>query len=503
MNRRLLLVFILLLSLLPALYLSYIHYVDSFLYTPLASTSEGIALGGLTDVSSDQPSYVVILYTISSICNIPPLQLGYLPIGALIYPFCIYALTRNLLESKWIPLLLLLYFSFDFSILIGQYSVFAYAWAHPLFFIFILLFIKYSVSETRNPQMVALLLIVFTSIVFLHPTYVFWAISFTIGLNVIIGISKATRLTNVHLTPTPFLTIALFVIYFGFNQLYFGFYLHRVILIEPETISEQFITTIRNFLGFQTPVSVPYQMSGSAATSIIGYASFGRSLIIVLSLLIGIFAWVRKNYHELSKKFDSSLVVITALLIAGMMHTIGYAFYGHISMRFMIMFFPIIAIFLIRKSDLKKSVNMIIALLLVLAFAGTISYAASNQKVNNIDIETVPYSDWLISHTEKRVVLLSDFTTSQLTKCHFSEAGRSITQRFYYSELYSMIVSGKEQITNTEFIAMNWETGSTTSVGWSAFEPVSKYYIEISENTHLNRIFDDGHISLLRSTYFH
>jgi hypothetical protein len=64
-------------------------------------------------------------------------------------------------------------------------------------------------------------------------------------------------------------------------------------------------------------------------------------------------------------------------------------------------------------------------------------------------------------------------------------------------------VNGTDEIRTTEYIAFNWGMGATYSVGWTTFDPVSDYVVQISENTHLNRIFDDGHISLMRSTYFY
>jgi hypothetical protein len=502
MNRRLLLIFVMMLSLLPAFYLATLHTVDPFLYTPLSEVSKGATFGELSEINEDQPSYVVILYTISSLCNIPPLQLAYLPIGAIIFPFCIYALSRRIIDSKIIPILLLLYFAFDFSIYQGQYSVLAYAWAHPLFFIFILLYFMHSSSEKRNPRLVALILLTFTCIVFLHPTYVFWAISFAVGLNVIIAITKSGRFPNVKLTPTPFLTISLFVIYFGFNQVYFGFYLHRVLLVEPEMISEQFISMLRGFLGLSAPLTSPYQIWVGAPTAIIGYAAFARTSILVLCLLLGMGAWIKKNHRNMGIKFDTPMVLIIALLIAGAMHTIGYAFYGHISMRFMILLFPVTAVFLMKKAGLRRSINLFVALIILLAFAQTASYVTSNPEVNNLDVQLAPYSNWLIAHKTSDVVLLSDFSTSQLTNYYFETAGESMTQRFYYSEFYSSLVSGDEEIVVAEFVALNWGEEVTLSVGWATFEPVRDHSVEISENVHLNRIYDDGLVSLMRSNFF-
>jgi len=502
MNRRLLLIFVFLISLLPALYLTYLHTVDPFLYTPLSDISDAFSSGRLNAISTDQPTYILTLYTISSICNIAPLQLAYLPIGALIFPFCIYALARRIVGSRTIPILLILYFAFDISIYTGHFSVLAYAWAHPLFFIFILLYMMYSTSDKRNPSLIALILIIFTSIVFLHPTYVFWAVSFAIALNLLIAISKAVRLSNVKLIPTPFLTISLFAIYFGFNQIYFGFYIHRAILIEPEIITEQFSNMVRSFLGFSAPLSTPYQMFVGAPTAVIGYATFARTLILVSCILLGIVAWLKMHYRDFSKKFDNMLVIATALLIAGMMHTIGYAAYGHISMRFMILVFPIIAILLLKKVELKKTMNVMVALIIVLAFSQTISYIAGGSEVNDIDVETVASSDWLTSHTHGKVVFLSDFITSQMTKFYFKNVGREVTQQFYSSELFSLIVTGDNKIASTEFVIVNMQMNWTSSTGWATFEPLKHYEVEIGENVNLNKIYDDGIVTIFRSTSF-
>jgi len=159
-------------------------------------------------------------------------------------------------------------------------------------------------------------------------------------------------------------------------------------------------------------------------------------------------------------------------------------------------------VFLMGKTNLKKSINILVTLIIVLAFAQTASYIVTEPPINNIDAVAEPYSDWLISHSEGNVVLLSDFDTSQITYFYFREAGENMTQRFYTSYFYSIMVNGTEPIELTEFLALNWDMIATNSVGWTAFDPVSEYAVQISENVHLNRIFDDGHISLLRSTSF-
>lgn len=503
MNKKLLFIFILLVSLLPSLYLSYLHTVDSFLLSPLAETAHGQYAGTLTDVNKNTPAYVVIIYTLSTVCAIPPLQLAYLPIGTIIFPFCIYALAKRILPSKYLPMVLLLYFASDFSLYPGNFSILAYAWVHPLFFVFVLLFIMYSQSERRNPSLIAIIVLIFTAITFLHPTYVFWAITFAISLNIILGITKYFKFKEVKLTSTPFLTLSLFVIYFGFNQLYFGFYLSRVIIIEPEVISEQFVSMIRTFLGLAAPLTAPYQNFIPAPTVVVGYAAFSRTSLLILCLMLGIMNFLRKYYHEFPKKFDGMIAITVALLIAGMMHTIGYALYGHISMRFMILFFPIMAVFLMGKTNLKKSINILVTLLIVLAIAQTASYVATDPPVNNLDAVAQPYSHWLITHAPGDVVLLSDFDTSQMTLYYFSEAGENITQRYYTSDFYSIMVNGTESIESTEYLALNWDMTITNSVGWTAFDPVSDYAVQISENSHLNRIFDDGHISLMKSTAYY
>ena len=502
MNRRLLLIFVLLLALIPSLYLSYIHSVDSFLYTPLSNISEAYYTGRLGSVTTEQPVYVLLLYTISAICNIPPLQMAYMPIGALIFPLCIYALSRKILESRTIPILLLLYFAFDYSLYTGHYSVLAYAWAHPLFFIFVLLYIMYSNSDRRNPSLIAFILLVFTCLVFLHPTYVFWAMSFAVALNIIIAICKVTKVKSMKLIPTPYLTVCLFVMYFGFNQLFFGFYVHRVILIEPEVISEQFFQMIQSFLGLGTGVTVPYQISVGAPTSVIGYAAFARTSILVSCILIGALSWVKKNYHVFAKKFDNMLTLMVALFIAGMMHTIGYALYGHISMRFMILLFPIIAVLFLKKAGLKKVANVMVTLIVVLAVAQTASFWSPGPQFNNVDVESEPPSDWMISHTQGQVVFLSDFLTSQMVKYYFSSVGRDVVQRFFTSNLFGDVVTGDKMITVAEFVVINKGMYSTGSVGWALYEPLGKYTAEIEDNVHLNQIYDDGREIVLRSTYY-
>jgi len=499
MNRRLLWIFVFLLCLIPSLYLSYLKDMNSFLFTPLSEAAKGVNVGALSLFSQEQPAYTITLYAVSSITGIDPLVMGHSPIGCLIFPFCVFAITRRLVGHSIYPTLLLLFFAFDFSIYPGYYNVFAYAWTFPMFFSFILIYILYSTSEKRNIKYISLILILFTATVFLHPTYVFWAITFAIGINIFISLSKLFHFSKVNFIPTPFLAVLLIVIYFGFNQLTFGVYLNKVLLIEPDTISEQFISLFRSFLGLSTELAEPYQISASVPTTIIGYGVFARTAMILICLMAGIIYWFRRNYGNISRKFDNPMIVMFSILFVGIMHTVGYAFYGHASLRSIGLIFPIVALLILTKVNMKRLLKIFMAVILILAFSQTISYVASNPPVSGIDIETEPFCDWIMFHTNKDVQLLSDFDTSQISSYHFRSADRALDQVYYDSDLFASILKGDEGIGNIQFIAFNWELDKTTSLGWVIYEPVLKYANQISENTHLDRIYDDGQISLTRN----
>lgn len=500
MNRKLFWIFIFLICLIPSIYLSYLKETDAFLFSALSKAGNGVNMGELMQVTEEQPSYPIELFAVASIAGIDPLQMGHSPIGCLIFPFCVFAVTRRLVGSNLFPTLLLVYFAFDFSIFRGYFSVFAYAWTFPLFFVFLLLYIQYSSSEKRNIKYITLILVIFTSIVFLHPTYVFWAISFAIGINIFMSLSKTLHFKKVNFTPTPFLAVLLIVVYFGFNQLTFGVYLNKALLIEPEAISDQFVTLIRSFLGLSTELPEPYQISASVPTTMIGYAVFARTAVILLCLIGGIAIWFRRYHGKITASFDNSMILMFSLLFVGVMHTVGYAFYGHASLRAIGLVFPIVVLLLLTKLDTKRLLRIFMALILVLAISQTLSYAASDPPVSNLDIQSKPYCDWIMGHTDRTVQILSDFDTSQVSSYHFNSQNRDFVPRYYDSDLYGALVKGEEGIGSIEFIAFNWETTQTTSLGWVIYEPVSKYFDQLSDNKYLDSIYDDGEITVMKNT---
>ncbi len=494
--------------LVPILFLVYLKYVNTFFWWPLSSIALALNRGYLTIEFPYQPVLEALLYSISSVSGLTGLQLAIIPLGAFIVPICYFALSNNVCRDSLMAILLTANIAYDFTIYSGQYSVFVYTWTNALFLSFVLIYLLY--LKSNNPKYVILLFLIFFAIYNIHPTYTFWIMLFILFFSLSIIFAKKLNFNKIHSKSSIYLSLAFLVIYFGFNEVIYKVYLRKVILIEPEIISYEFISTIGSFLGLSIQSPEQYALQSAPPNQILGYASFIRTCIILAVLLIALFIWLKQNYKNISKEFDNDIILIGALFMVGVTHLVAYALYGHMSLRFVTLIYPIVTLLVLQKIYARKAIQIaFLVILIFLGFLQTGSFIIENyHKPNDISQYVQPSSSWLLDKQLVQSKILSDFETSQLFYFYFKGENRSFVQKFYDSNSYDMLVNSTYVSTENQklryiadYVLINNVTidNPASFRGWKSYETLSKYLIEINDNNNINKIYDDERIWIFKT----
>jgi len=495
-------ILLILIWLLPSLFLTYIRYVDPFLWGLLSDAAAGLYRGYLSELSVESSTYIVIIYLLSIIPGISPEQLSYLPIGGFIVPLCYFIISKRLLKSKILAIFLAIYVSYDFSLYSGHYNVLAYAWTRSLFLSFLFLFWLY--IQTKKWFYIIPLFLIFLTIHHLHPTSTFWIIMLTALTNLLIILVKKLGSINIGLKPITNLVLSFLGIYLVFNQLLYNVFIKKVISPEFDMISEKFISTIQVFFGFTSMGTERYLLTeryvspNSQLPQIMGYAIFFRTFLILITLVVALIFWLRRSSKGMFFNIDNGTVLVVSLFLIGIAHTLAYAVFGHVSLRFITLIYPIVAVIALQKINARKSIQVgFLVILMLLAFLQTTSFIIENyNKPDDSIYEVRSTFRWLYNAREtQNPLILSDFQTSQVLLYYFKARGSSFIQRFYDSEMYERVVNMLHKntgLTSINYIIINIKLKSTPSVGWKAYEPLSKYIGEINNNVNIHKIYEDG-----------
>lgn len=490
----------------PSLFLSYIKYADPFLWWPLSGVATALNSGELSIAGDVQPAYSIILYSISGVTGLSAVQLSYFPIGGVVVPICYYALSKKILKSNIISVLLATYVAYDFSIYPGHYNVFAYTWARPLFLSFLLLYISYLSKKVVTWKFAFPIILVFLATYHLHPTYTSWMILFSIFINIFSFFAKRLSIGNVTFKLTIGMALTFIIVFFSLNQYFYNIFLSRVILTEFDMILDEFTATIRVFLNISEPSVEKYALSTKPPTQVIGWANFMRTLLILITLVIASFLWLKNNFNNLREKVDDDIILVGTFFLVGVGHTVGYALYGHMSLRFITLMYPIIVTLMLKNINIK---NFVLAIFLVslisLSFLQTSSFIVENYNTHSSILDySKPSCVWFLNKTQDSPSVLSDFHTSQIFNFYFASENRYLIQQFYDSEKYEALITTNYNLTkallgSTDYIVVNRNMDSTPSVGWKTFEPLFPYSAKINTNLHLNKVYDDSNIWIFKT----
>jgi|WetSurMetagenome_2_1015567.scaffolds.fasta_scaffold00286_21 hypothetical protein len=481
---------------LPSLFLGYIRYVLPFIWWAMDDVVIIEKYGSLINASvsnSGLYNYPLIIYALHIIPSIPLSLIIYLPLMFWIVPVCYYVLARRVMGSIKLALLITAYICFDFTVFPCEYNIQAYTWTHALFLCVLILYNLYLGKNRWNYLL--LINLCFISVYFFHPTYAMWIISFFAIANFIIYFSRANNfLKNTKLNINQ--TMSFIVIYLIFNKILYSNFLVKFVQFDPGTIRDEYIYTIMSFLGLAISSSMEkYSMALPPASSLMGPSMFLRTLIIVISFIIIMFLLFRRC------QLDKELLLIYSLSAVGIIHTLGYAIYGHMSLRVVVFLFPFIIILGMKKLGCShRNIVLFLSSLVLLGIIQTGSFMLENYDERATIINDVlPSSTWLLDFIIPSSRILTDFDTSQVIYFNFVSQNSTFERIYFTSKFYDMIVNSTAEIKGIDYFIINKVIMSspTYSISWDYYEPIALYFPYIQNNNNLNEIFDDGLILVL------
>jgi len=497
LNRLLLAVLIVLLWLIPAFALFGRGYVDSFYWSELSDAALGNSKGSLQNVSLGNPAYVIQTFTLAVVLGIPAQTVAILPIGGIASPILYFITSRRLLKSTSISLLLATYICYDFTLSHSEYNTFAYAWTHPLFLTYLFFLVRYLSGRAGSQGFTQALMVIplfatFLTTYYFHPTYAYWIIILTAGCAIIVGLTRVRGAKNIRLRTAGALALSLIVLEFGFDEIFYRTFIGRAIFADPSLVSGDFVTLLESFLGLSVQASGAYEFIEPPPTALIGISLFLRTLVISVVLLGSIIWWLKRNQGRYRTAFGSRSVMASALVLTGIGHTVGYALYGHVSLRFIVFIFPIVGFLGLLSLGVRRRAVLVALLLVGLGAIQTgSSYLGIPPRPTALDQAQEP-ANWLIKYGNEQPSILSDFESSQVTRFLFSQNGQGITQYFYDEQTYGALVEGDKLPSTIEYLVVSTSASSVQSPGWVTFRPLSEFQSQIGQNTHLSLVYSDG-----------
>lgn len=501
--KRYIVFIILIVSYIPSILLLKFQFTDSFHYLTLSIVNYIQTFNiPYIDYSIDFPGDELIFLILVRITNLSLMDLKNIPIGSIVVPLCYFTLSKKLLKSRFLALLVSIYPMIDPTIVLGTYNTFTYAFTTPLYLLFVFIYYKY-VFERKCTSDFILLLIIFLFLYITHPTYAIWCIflSFAYSISMLIFSFYVTN-TKQKLTYLYNFSVILCVIFLTFNSIIYKQILPKMFMSDKYTTIDFFFTQISSV--FSSNNSIP-EYCMTTTTSPIWDISRTLRLVIILIPVFFFFITIiikiiKKDIHSAS----NHTIFIFSNIFTATFAIVSYTAYGHVSLRYVILVFPIISLMCILSMNeimhTKKKYLAYLFLVFLLFFSAISVPAAFNSpfvKSTANFYETQPSSLWAMKNINEDTCLLMDLSTMYI---YFMD---DFNTRFKYlgydSQIYDSLVDlNSDKKLDCDYVVINnkLRNNPTVAVGWKYYEPLDKYYSSLNKNSNINRIYNDNFIHI-------
>lgn len=481
-----------------------LQYIDAFHYLTLSNVNEFLNSNNNFQIiqSIDFPGDELLIIIIAELTNYPIINLSNLPIGAILVPLCYFTLSRKLIKNTYLAFFIAIYSAIDPLILLGSYSTFNYAWTRPLFLLFLFVYYRY-IFEKRMKSDFLILLIIFSFLYLTHPTYAMWSIFFSISLILSMLLFPPTILNKYKIIPSYITPMIFLIIFLSFNSVIYKQLVPKIFNSEYNNALDFFICQIHSIVG-GSGVSEKYLLT-SVTSPIWDISRTLRLIIIVLPVvlfclvIIKDILWNNRD-NRIWKSNKSSFIV--ANIFTGILGTVAYITYGHVSFRYIIFIMPIISFMCLALLTQKKVILQIFICLLLLA--STISLLSSLDSpviTKTGDYDKIKYSSlWAMGKINSNEVILTDLNT--LFAYFMTDYHRNLNYLGYNSHNYDSLVNLDYDKLDYDYVIMNnqLKDAPTVALGWEYYEPLINYDQNISINTNINLVYNDYFIYIYQST---
>lgn len=493
-------------SYIPAVLLYKVQFTDSFHFLTLSLVSKILDSNdsSLLDYQIDFPGDEILFVIMKIVTNFSLIDLKSLPIGSILVPLSYFILSKKLLKNTSLAFLVSLYTLIDPLIILGSYDTFTYAFTGPLYLLFLFTYYRY-MFEKKSTSDFLILLIIFSFLDITHPTYAIWCIFFSIAHQIsIILFPLSTSSENQKINQLYTTSLILCIIFLSFNEFIYSQILPKMFGSDIYSTVDLFLSQINSIL-FSHTSTTKYSMINTTSP----VWDYARALRVIV-ILIPIFIFSLSRLIKLLKRTlysSGTLIFIFSNLLTGIFAATSYAAYGHISLKYVVFIFPIVATMCILSTGKtittkKLTLNKIHFATIFLIFLLTLSTISIFHAFHSPLIKSTasfkdmkPGSIWAINNINEGSSILTDLSTQYAFYMvdfdgYFKYSG-------YDSHVYDSLVNpNSENKLSSDYVIINHKLkdSPTVAIEWKYYEPLINYYDNLHRNNNINLIYDDSSI---------
>lgn len=429
------------------------------------------------------------------ISKMPAEWIVLLPIGTFLLTILYYFLGQIISDSSVIAIALSIYAGWYYPRLISQYGVQTYAWTNTLFLGFLIVYLCW--LQNRKPVCSILMMIIFSVTFLFYQTTPIWIIGMILVALVLKAIVAWGKIHNSK--PSWSILGFMVVFYFTFDTVFYGNFLKR---FASESIGEFLFSSISTKVLIpifgssgipQSPFEVAPQ-SPRIATLTTLISLLIMIIPVVVWCLVKIIKWIREK--ELSVPLTSHMdIFIWSIIVISVIHVVGYAAYGAVSIRFIPLSFPLLLIAIPENLGWSRKISVILSVILALvSIVGFLSYTTSlkpDPKPTDFGI-----ASQLLPDKSRIVSDANVFGSLQL----FATGENKIFEFVWPdSEIYSSLVGSGELNKNiADYYVIDKSGKPLISKGWIYLAPWSNYIVDINRNPNLSIIYESNELTIFQ-----
>lgn len=514
MSKKFTILLIIIIFTIPSFIMVHSRYIEPFAYWAIPSVMQSSDKGFMNIQAYPNPGYPMILYMISEISGLSPINILYIPIGTLLFGLSYLILSRKIFGDKKIYIVFLfIFYSIWDSTSMGNYNATFYALTHTAYIIFIFL-----ILQTNNKSINICLVLLFMGSFTIHPEASIWMIMtifciylFPFFQNILnknkIFKFRGKSLIKEHMALS--LTLIFVVIYLTWNRTLYNVWFRRFVQFDYwDSFNLLFSTKLASLKMTQDAnLSVPMLDPVYYQVRIIQYII----IILPISIVIILMVWkVIINYHiDIELKKSSHLWYI--FLLSATIDTIIYTIEGWVSIKYITLMFPFLTMLSlgrikIKKLEIMKNIIIFIFIILVIV-SGFIFSNELPKKWSTTYYDTETSATWLFQKFNNNTNILTDISTYGK---YISTVEYNIIYfdkpLFYNGDNYNDIINSTYHYNTymlSYYIVIDYKdiNRPIQTKENRYFMPLSKYVSMIDDNIKINKIYDDSNIWILKRDF--
>jgi len=486
--------FILFIALMPSFYYSFLAIQEPWSNDHLAKAYYSLQQGQITSYRTQLVGYReehlagrILSASIIDSSQWPIDWLAVMPIGSLGIILVYYALARSISDSKINAYALMIFAGWYFPRLGSQYGLVIYGWVHTLFLGFLIFFWKW--IESRKSTYSMMILTIFIVTFLFYQTTPLWILSIMVAGEVGVFIrDKIKRRSQEFAWGIP---VFMFVFYFFFDTVFYQDFLNRLLSDASNEALNNYFLKILSSLFRRDELTAPFVVNPISPelatwTTFISYSIF---VLPIAAWIIIKFSYAYKKHNMLSLFEEDKDIFAWTIIIAVLIHTIGYLGYGVVSLRLIPLTFPVVILIV---SPKKWVVNSILVLLAIISVVGLISYISVLtpdfvKSELGISTQFIPEdSNILADPTVYSVTLMDAVKSSKLVKFTWMTPN-----------IYTALVNN--QTVESDFIFVDKLNKPITISGWGFLESWLSNITAIEENRNFNKVYENDKLILFQN----